>query len=159
MRGHLTFNSATAMARTCDMKGAETAMSQQDVQTIRGGYEAFNRKDIPGVLERFDPQIEWIEPGGGRAPAGTFRGSQGVAERVFSAVPENFQEFRADPDQFIDAREHVVVVGRFTGRSKSGAALDAPFVHVWRMRNGKAVRFEHYVDASAWTTGWGGTAS
>jgi hypothetical protein len=141
------------------MKGAEAAMSQQDVQTIRGGYEAFNRKDIPGVLERFDPQIEWIEPGGGRAPAGTFRGSQSVAAKVFSAVPENFQEFRADPDQFIDAGEHVVVAGRFTGRSKSGAALDAPFVHVWRMRNGKAVRFEHYVEASAWATGWGGTAS
>ena len=32
-------------------------MSLQDVQTIREGYEAFNRKDIPGVLQRFDPQI------------------------------------------------------------------------------------------------------
>jgi hypothetical protein len=61
-------------------------MSQQDVQIIRGGYDAFNRQDIPGVLERFDPQVEWVEPGGGRAPVGTFRGSQGVAEKSDAGV-------------------------------------------------------------------------
>ena len=49
-------------------------MSQQDVQTLREGYEAFNRKDIPSVLERFDPQIEWNEPVGD-APRGRLRES------------------------------------------------------------------------------------
>ena len=132
-------------------------MSQQDVQTIREGYEAFNRKDIPGVLERFDPEIDWNEPGGGRAPAGAFRGAQAVAEKVFSLVPQNFDQFAADPEQFIDAGEHVVVVGRFSGRAKGGGgSLDAPFVHVWKMRNGKVARFDHYVEASAWTRAWGG---
>ena len=131
-------------------------MSQQDVQTIREGYEAFNRQDIPGVLERFDAQIEWFEPGGGHAPAGTFHGAQSVAEKVFSTVSQNFDDFRADPEQFIDSADHVVVVGRFRGRAKSGAVLDAPFVHVWKMRNGKAERFYHHVEASAWTKAWGG---
>ena len=68
-------------------------MSQQDVRTLREGYEAFNRKDIPSVLERFDPQIEWTEPGGGRAAKGVFVSAQTVAARVFSLVPENFDEF------------------------------------------------------------------
>ena len=131
-------------------------MSQQDVQTIREGYEAFNRQDMTNVLERFDPKIEWIEPGGGRAPAGTYSGSQAVAEKVFGLVPEHFEELRPEPEQFIDAGEHVAVVGRFRGRSKSGAALDAPFVHVWKMQNGKAVRFYNHVEQSAWTRAWGG---
>jgi ketosteroid isomerase-like protein len=131
-------------------------MSQQDVQTVREGYEAFNRKDIPAVLERFDPQVEWFEPGGGRAPAGTFRGAQAVAEQVFSTIPENFEEFGAEAESFMDAGEHVVVIGRFRGRSKGGAALDAPFVHVWKMRNGKAARFDNYVDAAVWARVWGG---
>ena len=131
-------------------------MSQQDVQTIREGYDAFNRQDIPGVLERFDSQIEWHEPGGGRAPAGTFQGAQTVAEKVFSLVPQNFDDFRADAEQFIDAGEHVVVVGRFRGRAKGGVVLDAPFVHVWTMRSGKAARFYHHVEQSAWTRAWGG---
>jgi ketosteroid isomerase-like protein len=85
-------------------------MSQQDVQTVREGYEAFNRKDIPRVLQNFDPQIEWNEPGGGRSAKGVFQGAQTVAEKVFSLVPENFDEFSVGAEQFIDSGDHVVVV-------------------------------------------------
>lgn len=131
-------------------------MSQQDVATVRGAYEAFNRGDIPAVLTALDPQIEWHEPGGGRAPQGTFRGPQSVANDVFSAVPQHFDEFRAEPDQFIDAGDHVVVTGRFRGRTKSGQALDASFAHVYAMRNGKAASFRNYVDAPTWAKGLSG---
>ena len=130
-------------------------MSQQDVETIRVAYDAFNRKDIPAVLASQDPQMEWIEAGGGRAPAGTFHGSQSIATDVFAKVPQNFDEFRAEPEQFIDSGEYVVVIGRFRGKAKSGATLDAPFVHVYRMRNGKSVRFQNYVDATSWANAWG----
>ena len=129
-------------------------MSQQNVQIVRSGYEAFNREDIPAVLALYDEGIEWTEGGGGRAPAGTFRGPQAVAKEVFGMVPANFSEFRADPEQFIDAGEQVVVIGRFRGKAKSGATLDAPFVHVQRMRNGKVTRFENYVDSTAWAEAW-----
>ncbi|MDQ4078076.1 MAG: nuclear transport factor 2 family protein [Chloroflexota bacterium] len=131
-------------------------MAQQDVTTLRNGYEAFNRGDIPAVLNVFDPEIEWYEPGGGRAPQGTYRGAQRVAQDVFSAVPENFDEFRAEPEQFIDARDHVVVIGRFRGKAKSGQELDTPFVHVWTMRNGKATSSHNYVSSDDWTKAWGG---
>jgi len=130
-------------------------MSQQDVRTVRSAYDAFNRKDIPGVLALYDPQIEWIEAGGGRSPAGTFRGSQSVANEVFATVPQNFDDFRAEPEQFIDAGEHVVVVGRFRGKASSGANLDAPFVHVNRMRNGKVVACQNFVEATSWARAWG----
>jgi uncharacterized protein len=130
-------------------------MSQQDVETVRRAYDAFNRKDIPAVLALYDPQIEWIETGGGRSPAGTFRGPQSVANDVFATVPKNFDDFRAQPEQFIDAGEHVVVVGRFRGRAMSGATLDAPFVHVNRMRNGKVVGFQNFVEATSWAKAWG----
>ena len=129
-------------------------MPQQDVQTVRSAYDAFNRGDIPAVLATYDEAIEWTEGGGGRAPAGTFRGPAAVGSQVFGTVPAIFEEFRAIPEQFIDAGEHVVVVGRFQGKAKSGATLDAPFVHVQRMRNGKITKFENYVEASAWAKAW-----
>src|SRR3954447_25072986 len=131
-------------------------MSEQDVITMRSAYESFNRGDVPSVLEALDPQIEWNEPGGGRAPQGTFRGSESVAKDVFAPVPENFDEFRAEPDAFIDAGDHIVVTGRFRGRPKGGGGLDIPFAHVWEMRNGKAARFQHYVDAAPWAKAWSG---
>jgi len=131
-------------------------VSQQDVTTMRGAYDAFNRADIPGVLAAFDPQIEWVEPGGGNAPQGTFHGAESVGNDVFATVPANFDEFQAQPDQFIDAGDHVVVVGRFRGRSKSGQQFDLPFAHVWAMRGGKATRFHNYLQADAWAKAWGG---
>jgi hypothetical protein len=64
------------------------------------------------------PDIEWNEPGGGRAPQGTFTGPQSVAEDVFSTVPENFEDFRADVDKWIDARDRLVVTGHFPGNGQ-----------------------------------------
>ena len=131
-------------------------MAQEAVAALRGGYEAFNRGDIPAVLTVFDPNIEWHEPGGGRAPGGTFHGAQRVADEVFATVPQNFERFEAAPEQFIDAGDHVVVVGRFRGRSKSGQDMDLPFAHVWQMRGAKATRFQNLPEAAAWARAWGG---
>jgi uncharacterized protein len=132
----------------------EAMMSQDDVQVIRDAYDAFNRGDIPAVLTAMDQQIEWIEPGGGRAPSGTFRGPDSVANDVFATVPQNFEQFSAQPDQFIDAGAHVVVTGRFDGTAKSGKELHTPFVHVWKMRGGQALHFQNFVDAAEWAEGW-----
>jgi ketosteroid isomerase-like protein len=129
-------------------------MAEQDVSMMRRAYEAFNQGDIPGALAAFDPQVEWHEPGGGRAPGGTFQGSERVANEVFSTIPQNFSEFRAEPDAFIDAADRLVVTGHFRGRTTAGQSIDVPFAHVWELRNGKAVRFQNYVDAARWTTAW-----
>lgn len=131
-------------------------MSQQDVDTVRGNYEAFNRGDTQTVLQSLDPEVEWIEPGGGRAPGGTFRGPESVGRDVFSAVPENFDEFTADGDEFRDEGDRVVVTGRFHGKRKDGGELDASFEHINEMRDGKIVRFQNNVDREAWAEGWGG---
>jgi ketosteroid isomerase-like protein len=129
-------------------------MAEQDVSTMRNAYEAFNRGDIAAVLEAFDPQIEWHEPGGGRAPQGTYQGAQSVANDVFATVPENFSEFEAQPERFIDAGDSLVVVGTFRGRPKAGGQMEAPFAHVWKMRAGKAMSFHNHVESASWTQGW-----
>ena len=129
-------------------------MSEQDVATVKAAYGSFNQGDIPAVLATYDDQIEWIEPGGGSAPSGTFTGPDSVAQDVFATVPENFDEFTVDIDEVEDQGDTVVVKGRFTGKNKSGAVLDAPFEHRNTMRDGKVVRFENKVDQDAWAAAW-----
>ena len=129
-------------------------MSEQDVATVKAAYGSFNQGDIPAVLATYDDQIEWIEPGGGSAPSGTFTGPDSVAQDVFATVPENFDEFTVDIDEVEDQGDTVVVKGRFTGKNKSGAVLDAPFEHRNTMRDGKVVRFENKVDHDAWAAAW-----
>ena len=129
-------------------------MSEQDVETIRSSYEAFNSGNPGGVLENLDPDVEWTEPGGGNAPSGTFKGPQSVGDDVFSAVPQYFDEFSAEPENFDDRGDTVVVTGRFKGKSKSGTDLDASFEHVYEMKDGKVARFENKVDAEPWSGAW-----
>jgi ketosteroid isomerase-like protein len=53
-----------------------------------------------------------------------------------------------------DQGDRVVVTGRFRGRAKSGAELDASFEHVYEMKDGRIARLENKVDQEAWTTAW-----
>ena len=129
-------------------------MSEQNVDTVRGGYDAFNSGNPGGVLERLDPEVDWTEPGGGNSPSGTFHGPQSVGDDVFSAIPQNFDEFSAEPDNFDDQGERIVVTGRFRGKAKSGAELDAAFEHTYEMKEGKIARLENKVDQEAWTAAW-----
>ena len=129
-------------------------MSQENVDLVTGGYDDFNSGNIEGVTARFHPEIEWIEPGGGNAPTGTFKGPDSVANDVFATVPENFDEFTCTVDEASDQGDTVVVTVRFKGKNKSGAELDTRAEHVWEIRDGKIARFENKVDQGAWAKGW-----
>ena len=129
-------------------------MSEQNVELVRGGYDDFNSGNIDGVTGRFDADIEWVEPGGGNAPSGTFRGPESIANEVFAKVPESFDEFAATVEDARDEGDTVVVTARFRGKSKSGADLDMTAEHVWEVRDGKIVRFENKLDQEAWAAAW-----
>jgi uncharacterized protein len=131
-------------------------MAEQDVNTIRGAYEAFDRGDVPAVLGILDAGVEWHEPGGGNSPSGTFNGPDAVASEIFGSIQANFAEYAAEPTDFSDEGDRVVVRGHFTGKNKGGAELDTGFEHVFEMSDGKVVRFENKPDdADAWAAGWG----
>ena len=78
-----------------------------------------------------------------------------MADDVFSTVPEYFEDFRADVDEWIDAGNRLVVTGHFRGKTKGGQAIDVPFAHLWTMRSGKASTFHNYVDQPTWSKAWG----
>jgi uncharacterized protein len=129
-------------------------MSQENVDLVTGGYDDFNSGNIEGVTARFHPEIEWVEPGGGNAPSGTFRGPDSVASDVFAKVPENFDEFTVEVEDARDEGDTVVVTSRFKGKSKSGAEFDLPGEQTWEIRDGKVAHLENKVDPEAWAKAW-----
>jgi hypothetical protein len=51
------------------------------------------------------------------------------------------------PEEFLDAGDTVVVLGRYGGTCKAtGRAIHAQMAHVWRVSGGKAAAFQQYVD-------------
>jgi len=119
-------------------------MSQEDVRAIRSLYEAFGRKDLPAILAVLHPEVEFYQstllPWGG-----IYRGQE-EAKRFFTTLAEHVVS-RVDIDNMIDAGEHIVAIGHSRGWVKaSGQAFEVTVVHVWTMRQGKALRFENYLD-------------
>jgi uncharacterized protein len=121
------------------------------VELVQRSYEAFARDDMDGVLADMAPDIEWHQAQG-LPHGGFYRGLDEVRRNIFDPLDEEWwDEFTADPDEFLDAGSEVVVLGRYRGRAKgTGKQLDVPFVHVWTVQGGKAVRFRQFLDTAGW---------
>ena len=120
-------------------------MAEDNVGVVRRSYDAFSRGDFPAVLEMMDPEIEWVDqdslPWGG-----AYRGHEAFGQHM-QRFGANFEEFRIEPRDFLDAGDRVVVLGRFAGRA-AGGEFDVGLAHVWTLRDGKAVRVESYLDTA-----------
>ena len=123
------------------------APASSNVQVMEQLYQAFGRGEIPAVLARFDPQIEWISAEGAPYP-GTFIGPQAVLEGIFIRIGTDWDGFRADAFEFIDGGDQVVALGRYSGTYRAtGRAMNAAFAHVWTLRDGSITRYRQYLDS------------
>jgi uncharacterized protein len=122
-----------------------------NVEIVRRSYEAFARDDMDGVVADMHPEIEWHQAEG-LPHGGFYRGVDEVRRAIFEPLDaEWWDEFDAVPDEFVDAGEHVLVLGRYRGRAKrTGKRLDVPFLHLWSFRDGKATRFRQFLDTAGW---------
>jgi ketosteroid isomerase-like protein len=123
-------------------------MSEQNVVLIRAIYDAFAAGDIPGVVGRMSPDMVWNEAENfPYADGNPYRGPEAILGGVFGRLGAEWDGFAAIPDEFLDAGDTVVVLGRYRGTCKAtGRALDAQLAHVWRVADGKAARFQQYTD-------------
>lgn len=123
-------------------------MSQENVALVQAIYAAFGAGDVPGVVERMSPDIVWNEaenfPYADRNP---YLGPEAILTGIFARLGTDWDDFAAVPDEYLDAGDTVVVLGRYHGRFKAtGETLDAQLVHVWRLEDGKAAAFQQYTD-------------
>lgn len=124
---------------------------------VKGVYAAFGKGDVPAVLGAFDPGITWNEAENFLyADGNPYAGPQAVAEGVFQRIVSDVEGFAVAPEHFIDGGDTILVEGRYRGTMKSTRTrVDAQFAHVWRMRDGKVIRFQQYTDTKQWATAAG----
>ena len=121
-------------------------MSEQSVEVVKRAYAAFAEGDVPAVLGAFADDIEWHEAEG-MPYGGVYRGGEAVAQNVFGPISQDVEGFAVTPREFMAAGDAVAVVVSYTGTGKAtGRPLDLPVVHVWDIRDGKAVRFRQFAD-------------
>lgn len=125
-------------------------MSQSNLELIKNLYAAFARGDGPAVAAGMDPAIVWNEaenfPYADRNP---YTGPAAIAEGIFARFATDWDKFQANPAEYLDAGDTIVVTGRYTGTYKpTNAPIDAQFAHFWRISNGKIITFQQYTDTA-----------
>ena len=130
-----------------------TQTTLTNVEVMKGLYEAFGRGDVPTVVNAMDEQIEGHEAEGNAwLPGRALVGPQEVLEHVFARIATEYEDFRIDVHRLLADGDTVVALGRYhaTSHRATGKPLDAQFVHVWDVRDGKLVRFQQYTDTRQW---------
>jgi uncharacterized protein len=127
-------------------------MGTEQVEMVKGVYDALGRGDIPAILGVLDPGIVWVESEAQNVPArGTHVGPDAIAGEVFASVPESWSEFALAPESFHDAGSTVIVTGRLRATAKgTGRSIDAPFANVVTVEDGKITRLVSYHDTALW---------
>lgn len=123
-------------------------MSRENVDVIREIYDAFGRGDVPTMLDQMDQSIEWKEAENFiYADYRPYPGPQAIVEGVFMRLRAEWEGFTVTPEEWLDAGNHVMVLGTYTGMHKTtGREVRAQFAHVWGVKSGRVVRFQQYTD-------------
>jgi uncharacterized protein len=119
-------------------------MSQENVEIVRRGYEAYESGGIEGIISFLDPAVEWRNPPDSPI-AGVFHGHEGVREWQ-RLTAEVFADLHFWPKEIIEAPDGRVLAicqARVRGRG-SDVVVDVPFAHVMEVRDGKVVAFQMF---------------
>src|SRR5438093_787011 len=122
-------------------------MPEGEVQSLRRIYAALSRWDIDelerDVAHDFELSLPDSLPWGG-----TRHGRDGV-EAFATIFQDHIDGVWADPDDFLDAGDRMVVIGLLRGRAKeTGREFELGFAHIWAFSDGVAWRCRGYFDSA-----------
>ena len=113
-------------------------------------YAAFGRADVPAILNLVAEDVDWEFVGSpGLAYAGNRRNHEKVGE-FFAAVGRLDDVKAFEPREFIEAGEHVTVIGweKSTARD-TGKDFETEWVHVFTVKIGKVTRWRGFFNTAA----------
>jgi uncharacterized protein len=121
------------------------AITDEDLDRLRAGYDAWNRGDHEALLDQVDPEFELHDLDFPDSPV--FRGRGGFLANV-ERLGEIWSEVQFSVNELIPLGDRVLALlhVRLKGRG-SGVELEADIGHLWTMRDGKAHRLEVHLDA------------
>ncbi len=113
---------------------------------LRDLYAAFGRKDETRLRELLHPDVEWVQcagfPGGGHR-----RGVDQVVEKVLGGLHSEWDDFRAEVEEYLETRNGVVVLGRYAGKhAVTKRSMTAVFAHVYDIEDDQIRHFRQYTD-------------
>lgn len=120
----------------------------RNIDTLKTIYDCFGRGDLPGILARFAPDIEWEHDWGG-TPLALYtprRGRDQIPE--FFAKLADYEFLRFEPVAFLEGGNLIAVPIHIALRVKAtGKTIKDLEAHLWTFgADGLITRLRHLAD-------------
>lgn len=121
-------------------------MPDDTLDTIRRAYDGFRERNISVILDALCENVEF-DASEALAHRGVHHGHAGIAGYL-ATLDEVWDDLRIEAEEILSSVPgHAMVVGHMTGVERaSGDRVEAPFIHVLRVRSGVVKRIQVYVD-------------
>jgi ketosteroid isomerase-like protein len=118
-------------------------VTRDEISVVKALVEGLQRGDADAARAALAPDVEW-HPAQDEPEAGAHIGIESVLA-LWAGWRDAFDNFRADPLEFLAAQDSVVVPFRFTGKlrgTETETTIDE--THVYRIRDRKVVEVRAY---------------
>lgn len=120
----------------------------RNLDIIRATYEGASEENGKNLLAALAPNATWTEAAG-FPYAGTYIGPEAITANVFQRLAAEWIDYRAEVHTYLADGDRVAAFGVYSGTyRKTGKAMTATFAHLYRLKDGKIVSMEQYVDSA-----------
>ena len=117
-------------------------MSPSNADLVRPIYDEWGRGNWRPVFDVYDPHMEWGWSSEFLGLGGVFQDQRDPNPRLRAWLDE-WEEWRAEGEEYVEIGDYVVVLARYHGRGRgSGVEISQEGAHVFKLRDGKVVRLE-----------------
>ena len=127
-------------------------MTKKNLDIVKTFFEAGPKADMAAARAVLDDNIEWIEPDvPGLWFSGTHRGADTALKEVVKPTFEYVDDFSVKADEYIDAGEQIIILGRFLGKGRNtGKKIDIPVCFICMVKDEKIIRLRAYHNTALW---------
>jgi ketosteroid isomerase-like protein len=119
-----------------------------NLEIIKSTYEGKTSEENGKNLAEYAVEdISWTEAKG-FPYAGTYIGLESITKNVFSRLGSEWIDYKFTPEDYVANGDRVVAFGTYTGTyKKTNKSLAARVAHIWKLKDGKIISFEQFVDS------------
>ena len=120
------------------------------LDVVKQAYEAYGRGDLPALLDLIAEKTDWKFIGSASLPYAGLRTDRKEVADFFTALAHADQTDVFEPREFIDAGEHVTVLGwtKVTARDTQ-KTFDTEWVQVFTVEGSKITRWRGFANTAA----------
>jgi hypothetical protein len=119
-----------------------------NLDIIRATYDGSSAENGKNLLAALDSEVIWTEAAG-FPYAGTYTGPNEIMSNVFQRLATEWIDYQAQVHTYLEDGDRVAAFGVYSGTyRKTGKSMTASFAHLYRLKQGKIISMEQYVDSA-----------